>query len=151
MFESSTVPTESPAGMVLPLFKGKGLKASEKDNSRGITLFSVVIKMFEMVILKRLANFANDHFSHLQFGFDNGTGCIEASFLINEAISYSVERGSNVFACFLDVCKAFDTVWIDGLFVKLFTELGSQGKMFSIVKSFIFENSVFCLFQWLNI
>ena len=74
-----------------------------------------------MVILKRLEKFANDYFSHLQFGFKNGTGCIEASFLINEAISYFVERSSKVFACFLDVRKAFDTVWIDGLFFKLFT------------------------------
>ena len=37
MFESSVVPAESLVGMVLPLFKGKGLKASEKDNYRGIT------------------------------------------------------------------------------------------------------------------
>ena len=123
MFESSAVPTESPTGIVLPLFKGKVLKASEKDNYRGTTLFPVVIKIFEMVILKRLEKFANDYFSHLQFGFKNGTGCIEASFLINEAISYFVERGSKGFACFLDVHKAFDTVWIDGLFFKLFLRL----------------------------
>ena len=32
MFESSAVPAEFLVGMVLPLFKGKGLKASEKDN-----------------------------------------------------------------------------------------------------------------------
>ena len=61
MFESSAVPTESLTGIVLLLFKGKGLKASEKDNYRGITLFPVVIKVFEMVILKRLEKFANDY------------------------------------------------------------------------------------------
>ena len=88
MFESLAVPTESLTGIVLPLFKGKGPKASEKDNYRGITLFSVVIKFFEMVILTRLEKFANDYFSHFQFGFKNRIGCIEASFLINEAISY---------------------------------------------------------------
>ena len=130
MFESSAVPTESLTGIVLPLFK-----ASEKDNYRGTKLFLFVIKVFERVILKRLEKFANDYFSHLQFGFKNGTGCIEASFLINKGISYFVERGSKVFACFLDVRKAFDTVWIDDLFFELFTELGIQGKMFSIVKA----------------
>ena len=147
MFESSAVPTESLTGIVLPLFKGKGLKASEKDNYRGITLFPVVIKVFEMVILKRLEKFANDYFSHLQFGFKNGTGCIEASFLINQAISYFVERGSKVFACFLDIRKAFDTVWIDGLFFKLFTELGIQGKMFSIVKALYSKTQCFVYFN----
>ena len=78
--ESSVVPAESIVGMVLPLFKGKGLKASEKDNYRGISLFPVVLKVFEMVILKRLEKLAKDknYFSHLQFGFKNGTGCIDA-------------------------------------------------------------------------
>ena len=51
MFESSAVPAESLVGMVLPLFKGKGLKASDKDSYRGITLFPVFLKVFEMVIL----------------------------------------------------------------------------------------------------
>ena len=44
MFESSAVPTESSTGIVLPLFKGKGLKASEKDNYRGITLFLLLLR-----------------------------------------------------------------------------------------------------------
>ena len=44
--------------MVLPLFKGKGQKASEKDNYRGITLFPVILKVFEMIFLNRLEKFA---------------------------------------------------------------------------------------------
>ena len=81
-----------------------------------------------MVILKRLEKFANDYFSHLQFGFKNGTGCMaSASFLINEAISYFVERGSKVFACFSDVPKAFDIVWIDGFFFQIVYRTRNSG------------------------
>ena len=71
MFENVNMPSNSLIGMVLPLFKGKGLKASEKDNYRGITLFPVILKVFEMIILNRLEKFAKDegYFSHLQFGF----------------------------------------------------------------------------------
>ena len=149
MFESSVVPAESLVSMVLPLFKGKGLKASEKDNYRGITLFHVALKVFEMVILKRLEKFAKDEnsFSHLQFGFENGTGCIETLFLINEVINHFVERGSKVFACFLDVHKAFDTVWIDGLFFKLFSELKVQGKILSTVKTLYSKTQCFIYFN----
>ena len=102
-----------------------------------------------MVFLERLEKFAKDknYFSHLQFGFKNGTGCIEASFLINEAINHFVERGSKVFACFLDVRKAFDTVWIDGLFFKLFSEQKVQGKILSIVKTLYSKTQCFAYFK----
>ena len=78
-----------------------------------------------MILLNRLEKFAadNKYFSELQFGFRKRVGCIEASFTILETINHMLERGSKVFSCFLDVCKAFDTVWIDGLLFKLFSEL----------------------------
>ena len=63
--------------------------------------------------------------------------------MINEAINHFVERGSKVFACFLDVREAFDTVWTDGLFFKLFSELKVQGKILSIVKTLYSKLNVF--------
>ena len=97
--------------LILPLFKGKGAKANNKDNYRGMTLFPTLRKIYEMVLLSRLERFAKDKglFSDMQFGFREGVGCTEASFTILEAINHMIERGSNVFTCFLDVCRAFDT------------------------------------------
>ena len=64
----------------------------------------------------------------MQFGFQEGVGCTEALlFTILETINHMLERGSKVFSCFLDVRKAFDTVWIDGILNKLFSELGIGG------------------------
>ena len=70
----------------------------------------------------------------MQFGFQEGVGCIETSFTILETINHMLERRSKIFGCFLDVRKAFDTVWIDGLLYKLFTELGIKGRMWVAIK-----------------
>ena len=61
-------------------------------------------------------------------------GCTEASFTILETINHMLERGSKVFKCFLDVRKAFETVWTDGLLFKLFSELGVKGRMWLAIK-----------------
>ena len=45
-----------------------------------------------------------------------------------------IEQGSKVFSCFLDVRKAFDTIWIDGLLYKLYHELGINSKLWLIIK-----------------
>ena len=57
-FESCMIPKSLQSGIILPLFKGKGAKASNKDNYRGITLFPTVCKIYEMILLNRLDNFA---------------------------------------------------------------------------------------------
>ena len=74
------------------------------------------------------------YFSELQVGFSEGVVCIEASFAILETINHMLERGSKVFSCFLDVRKAFDTVWINGLLFKLFSDLGINGRMWLVLK-----------------
>ena len=76
-----------------------------------------------MILMWRLEKVPGDanFFSHLQFGFQEIVGCVEASFEILEAINHFLERDSRVYSYFLDVRKAFNTVWIDGLFYKIFT------------------------------
>ena len=89
-----------------------------------------------MTLLNRLEKYAAQmvFFSEMQFGFQEGVGCTEASFTIIGTINHMLERGSKVFSCFLDVCKAFDTVWIDGLLYKLFLELVIKGRMWLAIR-----------------
>ena len=116
--------------------KGKGAKANNNNNYPGITLFSTLCKIYEMIILNRLEKFASQvgYFSEMQFGFQEGSGCIEASFTILETINHMLEKDSKMFSCFLDVRKAFDTIWIDGLMYKLFSDLGVNGKLWLAIQ-----------------
>ena len=73
-FENFSVSKFLKTGVTLPLFKGKGAKANNKGNYRGIMLFPTLCKIYEMILLNRLEKFAadNEYFSELQFGFHEG-------------------------------------------------------------------------------
>ena len=106
-----------------------------------------------MVLLNRLETFAEHQglFSNMQFCFKEGVGCTEALFTILESINHMLERGIKVFGCFLDVRKAFDTVWIDGLLLKLCSEFGIKErtlvlmrKLRSSTRAHCEGSSIFC-------
>ncbi len=59
--------------------------------------------------------------------------CVQSSFVFQEVIHANVERGSKVFCCFLDSTKAFDSVWLDGLFLKLFN-IGMKGNSWWVLR-----------------
>ena len=54
VFLNFTAPRSLKTGFILPLFKGKGAKANNKDNYRRITLFPTLCKIYEMILLNRL-------------------------------------------------------------------------------------------------
>ena len=93
-------------------------------------------KVFELLILRRPEAITQEkrYFSHFQFGFQEGVVCLEVSSVISESINHMIEQGSKVFSCFIDVRKAFDTLWINGLLYKLYHELGINSKLWLIMK-----------------
>ena len=100
-------------------------------------MFPTLTKIYEMVLLDRLEKFVGENvclFFERTIWIPGGSRLLEASFTIPESMNHMLERGNKLFACFLDVRKAFDTVWIDGLLCKLFSELGIKGMMWLAIK-----------------
>jgi len=89
LLRHSFVPTQFCFGMIIPLLKNKHGDASSVDMYRGITLSSVVSKLFESVLL---ALFQNDLQSDvLQFGFKKDSGCVHALFTFRESVQYVLD------------------------------------------------------------
>ena len=103
--------------IIIPLIKDKSGNCNNVNNYRGITLSSIISKLFELC----LANLYGDKLntSYLQFGFKKKLGCANAIYALRSVVDYYVKYNSTVNACLLDVSKAFDRVNYYALFIKL--------------------------------
>ncbi|CAB4025723.1 Hypothetical predicted protein [Paramuricea clavata] len=70
----------------------------------------------------------------IAFAYQKNNSCINASLVLQEAVAHNVERGSKVYCCFLDSAKVVDTIWIDGLFFKLYNN-GMNGKSWLLLRN----------------
>jgi len=85
--------------------------------------------------------YTTPYFPHkLQCGFRKEHGATVATYVMKEIVSHYIDRGSNVFAAFLDNAKAFDRIWHDGLLLKVFN-LGIHGRAWHIIKQSYHESS----------
>ena len=89
---------------------------------RPISLISSIMKLFERVIEQRLRS----HLEHIGFINKHPSGFIKAKptdhhlFRLSQSIMESFNRGEHVVVAFLDVEKAFDNVWHNGLRFEIF-------------------------------
>ena len=89
---------------------------------RPISLISSIMKLFKRVIEQWLRS----HLEHIGFinkhqsGFRKAKSTDDHLFRLSQSIMESFNRGEHVVAAFLDVEKAFDNVWHNGLRFKIF-------------------------------
>ena len=58
---------------------------------------------------------------------------MDNAYVVNEVVQCRLKEGKVTYAFFLDVKKAYDTVWRDGLWLKLW-EMGIRGKVWRVIK-----------------
>ena len=63
----------------------------------------------------------------------------ESAWILNEIVQGRLKEDKETYSFFLDVHKAYDTVWWDGLWLKLW-DMGVKGKMWRVIKK-IYEAS----------
>ena len=129
------VPKTFKVGIQVPLFKGKNTCSLLPTNYRGITLLSSLSKLFEIIIWARIEPWwvENRVISENQGACVKKRSCLHSAFCLQEAIATSGEDTAKCFVAFFDVAKAFDTIWINGLFYQLYN-LGITGKLWRIMR-----------------
>ena len=108
IYESGEIPDDLLQSVFITLPKKP--KASECGDFRTISLMSHVTKLILKIILNRNQQRLSDEAGLFQFGFKKDSGTREAIFCMRTIIEKALEKGKDVYACFIDYAKAFDRV-----------------------------------------
>ena len=108
ILEEDYIPEAWKKGRIVTIYKGKGDKG-RCSNERGITISSNTGKLFERIVNER----AKKHLeiSDMQGGGKKGANTVDHTLALKEAI----RKGKKVYIAFLDVTKAYDKAWADGI------------------------------------
>jgi len=122
-YQHGMLPSQFTDGIVVALFKNKGDK-HDPTNYRPISVTSVIIRLFEKLMLPTLQRYMSSHGipSFIQFGFTKGRSTYDAIIRLLSFIGRYFRVPIPV--VFIDISKAYDRVWIHGLIYKLHTLLG---------------------------
>ena len=133
-WEEGEVPQDMRDCNIVTLYKNKGDR-SDCNNYRGISLLSIVGKLFARVILNRLQKLADRVYPESQCGFRAERSTIDMIFSLRQLQEKCREQKQSLYIAFIDLTKAFDLVSRDGLF-KVLAQIGCPEKLLSIIKSF---------------
>lgn len=103
--------------VVIPIVKNRTGDVSSLSNYRPISLATVFSKVLERLIQPHLHKYLN--LNRSQFGFRAGLSTDTAIMTLKHTVKYYVKRRTSVYACFLDLSRAFDTINYNLLWKKL--------------------------------
>ena len=129
---------------ITPILKSGGLQ-DDPNNYRGISISSCLGKVFTIILRNRLAKFleSNKLLSNCQIGFSSGKRTTDHIFVLKTLLDISKSKKKPLFMCFIDLKSAFDTVWRDGLLLKLLN-LGLSTNFINLLKD-IFKKTSACV------
>ena len=135
-FKTATFPNAFKRAIVYPIFKGGD--GTSPNNYRPIAVLSALSKVLERLINKRLTHYL-EHYNLLstqQYGFRKNKSTNTA---VDDLLNFVVEnlnKKNKVLTIFLDLAKAFDTVPVSTLLLKL-EGMGIRGLQLELFKSYL--------------
>ena len=130
-------------GIIIPLFKSGDSK--DVNNYRGITINSCLSKLFMLLMNDRLQVECDKngliHFN--QIGFRKHFRPADHVFTLKTLIDQAFSQKKQLYTCFVDFKKAYDSVWRYGLFYKLLQN-GISQKFVRLLRN-IYSASSLCV------
>ena len=102
------LPSSMLRGVITPIIKDSLGDIRSSDNYRPVMSSSVFLKILEYCILHKIE--AKIDLNDRQHGFRANHSTTSACLVLKETILNYTSSGSDVYACFVDISKAFDSV-----------------------------------------
>ena len=125
------VPEDWRDAVVIPLFKKGDRKVC--DNYRPISLLSVAGKVLVMILEKRMREIIEPQLAEGQCGFRRDRGTVDQIFVTRMISEMAVQHRVMLYASFVDLSKAFDSVPRDKMWDML-RQLGIPEKLIRLVQ-----------------
>ena len=111
MTDSGDFPSCLKVATITPLWKSSE-KKTDPNNYRSISILSSESKVFERLLFNRISHFieTTNQLHENQFGFRSKRSCVHAIAEVTEEMRKGIDARKEVFSCFMDLSKAFDTV-----------------------------------------
>ena len=106
IWEEGRIPKDWKMGTAMPLFKKRGIE----EIIEGSTLLSVVLKVYERIVEKKVGEILDKQLEESQSGFRKGRSCQDHMFTLKQISEKIRERDQKMYVGFVDVLKAFDSV-----------------------------------------
>jgi hypothetical protein len=121
-----------------------GKNPLEASSYRPITLLNTMGKLLERLITQRILYYLEQEgwFKISQSGFRANRSTSDHLLRLSESVLRAFNRQSHVLAVFLDVEKAFDAVWLDGLRYKLYMNTGIPPRVIRWISSYLTNRKV---------
>lgn len=134
-FNIAYFPTAWKSAIVIPILK-TGKQANDPSSYRPISMLSCLGKLFERCVKQSIDDECNrlniippDQFSH--------KSTTHPLIKFSNDITMNLNKRTPTIACTLDVEKAFDTVWTDGLLYKLHSTYKFNTHICCLIKSYL--------------
>ena len=141
ILSSGHFPTTWKTGVSSPIYKGGD--PTDPGNYRGITLTSTLAKLFCQIINARVVNYLEDRklYAPEQAGFRKNFRTTDHVYVLKSLVDKHLKsKTDRLYCCFVDLQKAFDTVWHDAMLLKL-QKIGVNGLCYKVIKS-MYTNSI---------
>ena len=132
-------PRNWQTGVIISIFKKGDRK--QCTNYRGISLLSLPGKVYAKCLERKCREIAKSKLEDGQCGFHPGRSTTDQIFTLKQIFEKSWEYGKDLFACFVDLEKAYDRVPWDKL-RKVLQEYDVNGQLLGDIKSFYCQQEV---------